>query len=97
MNEKTVATLLESVSSFCVGRNSWRIELINRPNKATLFRCHNVFMADHLPDDIPFMIDLQEYQPARLRFPSSEARQAADEYGVREYLKEIVMANIKEA
>ena len=96
MNEKIVAKILKSVSSFCIGNSGWDIKRITRPNKADVFQCANVFHADHTPN-IPFIIDIQEYKPPRLHFPTSKARQDADQYGVREYMKETIIEALKEA
>lgn len=77
----------EKMKSICIGIGE--TERRSRPNKSDAIRYHGKVMADHLPADIPFYID--DYgEKIRLCFPTKEARQAADEYGVRGFLKDAI-------
>lgn len=77
---------IESIKSFCIGIGD--IETRQRPNRADSIRYHGTFRADHTPV-IQFSID-DFGERVRLSFPTEAARQAADYYGVRQYIKDTI-------
>ena len=77
---------LEEINSYCLC--GWEVETRSRRNRADVIRYKSIFKAEHTPE-IPFMVDV-DGDKARLLFPTREARKAADEYGAREYIKELI-------
>ena len=79
---------IESISARNMCISIEKGERRGRPNKADVIRYHGTVIADHIPD-IPFYID--DYgAKTRLCFPTKEARQAADYYGVRGYIQDAI-------
>lgn len=77
---------LDEIKSYCL--YGWEIETRPRRNNTDVTRYKGTFKAQHTPE-IPFMIDI-DGNKTRLLFPTSEARKAADEYGAREDIKNII-------
>jgi len=82
--------MLENIKSYCI--SGCRIEARQRRNNTSVIRCKGTFKAMHTPE-IPFILDIYK-DKTRLLFPTSEARKAADYYGVREYLKELYRGGV---
>ncbi len=86
--EEILLKKLADAVNFCVCRE-WKIERVSRRNRSAVYRCSNSFISEVTPE-IPFVVQIAEDKPDafRLSFPTEKARKDADEYDVREYLKE---------